>query len=72
MSADGKAGVQQQDAAIGPRCEEAAVLWGRTEGRVVIGETFVDVFEGRGSGGRCADGETKPVGLVQVVVGVLA
>ena len=52
VSADGEAGVEEEDAAVGPRGEEAAVLGGFLEGGVIFFEGDVDVFEGgRGRGG---------------------
>ena len=73
VRAHGQAGVQQEDAAIGPGGEQAAAARRRFEGcgKVVL-QAGVDVLE-RGWGGRgWANGEGEPVGLVDVVVGVLA
>lgn len=68
----GKTGIQKQHATIRPRCEKTAVVgWGRECG-VVFLQGGVDVFERRRGGRRRADGEAEPVGLVEVVVGVLA
>lgn len=69
---DGETGIQEQDAAIGPRCEKPAVVgWGRECG-VVLLQGDVDILERRGRGRRGADGEAEAVGLVEVVIGVLA
>ena len=67
-----KTGVQEQHAAIGPRCQETAILGWRREGRVILLQGNVDVLERRGRGGRRADGEAETMRLVQVVIGVLA
>lgn len=67
-----QARVQEQDAAVGPRCQVAVFVGRGREGRVVARERYVDVFQtcGRGRGG--AHGEGEAVGLERVVVGVLA
>lgn len=67
-----QAGVEEKDAAIGPGCEQTAFVGRWSEGRIVIFEAGVDVFQGRGSRGRGPHGEGEAVGLVVVVVGVLA
>ena len=73
VRADRQTRVQQQDAAVGPGRQEAAVFRrGRFEGRVVFGQGEVDVFERWRGRSRRADGETEAVRLVVVVVGVLA
>lgn len=64
--------IQQQDTAIGPGGEEAALVRGRLEVRVLLCEELVDVEERGGRGGGGPDGEAETVGLVDVVVGVLA
>lgn len=67
-----KARIEQQDAAVGPRGKETAVVgWGFERG-VVLLEGLVHVLEGRRRAGGWADGEAEAVGLVDVVVGVLA
>ena len=45
MSADGEASVEQEDAAVSPGSEKAAVLGWRDKGGIVFGESFVDVFQ---------------------------
>lgn len=68
----GEAGIEHEDAAIGPGGEEAAIFGWRGEVGVVFFEGDVHVFErGRGRG-RWSDGEAEAVGLIDVVVGVLA
>lgn len=65
-------GIQEQDAAIRPRCEKPAVVgWGRECG-VVFLQRNIDVLERRRCGRRRADGEAETVGLVEIVIGVLA
>lgn len=72
MRAYRQACIQQEHAAVGPGCQQPAVVGGRFEGRVVPLQGFEDVLEGGwGRGGR-AHGEAHAVGLVDVVVGVLA
>jgi hypothetical protein len=64
--------VEQQDAAVGPGRQQAAVVRGRLEIWVVLFQTDVDVAQRGGQFGARPDGEAEPVGLVVVVVGVLA
>jgi hypothetical protein len=64
--------VEQQHAAIGPRCKQTALLRRGLVVWVVDLQRFVDVCEGGGSGCGWADGEGEAVGLVGAVVGVLA
>lgn len=66
-----QARVQEQDAAICPWCEEAALVGRGLVFWIVDLECFVDVLEGRGSGCRWTDGEAEAVGLVRAVVRVL-
>ena len=49
MCSHGKAGVEEQDAAVGPRREEPAILGWRVKAGVLFFEELVDIFEGRGS-----------------------
>jgi len=72
VSTHGETGVEQEDAAVGPGSEEAAVLGGWDEGGVVFGKRFVDVFQGGRGGSWGLDGEREAVCLVVVMVGVLA
>ena len=67
-----QARVEHQHAPIRPRSQQPAVLGRRREGRVVLLDGRIDVLQGRRRGRRRADGEAQPVGLVDVVVGVLA
>jgi len=72
VRADRKAGIQHKYPAVCPWGEEAPVLGGRDEGRIVFFDGDVDVLERGWGGGGGADGEAEAVGLVEVVVGVLA
>lgn len=72
VRAHGQAGVEEEDATICPRGEKAASVGRGVEGRVVFLQGGVDVLQRWWSGGRRADGETEPVRLVEVVVGILA
>lgn len=66
-----KTGVQEQHAAVSPRCQKTAVLGWGCECRVVLLQGNVDILEGSGCGSRRADRETETVGLVEVVIGIL-
>jgi len=72
VSADREAGVQEEDAAVGPGGQQTTLIWGWGEGGIVILEAGVDVFQGRGSRGGRANREGEAMGLVEVVVRVLA
>lgn len=68
----GQAGIEQQHAPLRPGCEEASLVGWRDEVGIIIFEAHVHVSERRrGDRGR-PDGEGEPVGLVDVVVGILA
>ena len=69
---DGQAGVEEQDAAIGPGREEAAVLGRGLEVGIIFLESGVHVLQAWRGGCWRTDGEAETVGLVDVVVGVLA
>ena len=71
MSANGEAGVEEQDATVSPGGEQSAFVGRWHEGGVVVLEGFIDVYERRGGWGWWADGEGEAVGLVDIVVGVL-
>ena len=72
MGAHRKASVQEEDAAVSPRSEQATIIRRRRERRVVFLKCDVDVFEGRWSRSRRAGGEAEAMGLVVIVVRVLA
>lgn len=72
MRAHREAGVEQQDPAIGPWCEQTAFVGRCGEAGIVILKSNVDVLERWGSRGRWADGKGETVCLVYVVVGILA
>ena len=72
VCADGQAGVEEEDAAVGPGGQEPAVARGRGERRIVLFDCCIYILERRGGWGRRPDGEAEAVGLVEVVVGVLA
>jgi hypothetical protein len=72
VRADREAGIEKQDSAIGPRCEETTFVWWCGEGGVVVLEGNVDVFETWGSGSWGPDGEGEAMGLIYVVIGILA
>ena len=72
VSADGEAGVEEEDAAVGPGGEQAAVLGWWAEVWVVLLERGVHVLERWWSWGRRPDREAQSMRLVVVVVGVLA
>ena len=68
----GEAGVEEEDALVGPRGEQAAVLGRRAEIGVFFLDGCVDVLEGGWSRGWRPDGEAQAVGLVVTVIGVLS
>jgi hypothetical protein len=72
VGSNGETGIDEEDTAVGPGGEETPVLWGWSEVWVILCEGFEDVFEGRWSGGRSADGETETMGLIEVMIRVLA
>jgi hypothetical protein len=72
MGSNRQAGIEEQDSAIGPRCEKTSFVGWRGEGGIVVFQTLVDVCEGGRCGGWWADGEGKAMGLVYIVVGILA
>lgn len=71
MSTHGEACIQKQDAAVGPRCKEPALIWRREEGGIVVLERFVDVGEGGWSWSGWTDREGEAVGLVDIMVWIL-
>lgn len=72
VSSDREAGVEHQDPVVGPRCQQAAAVRRRVEGRIVLLQRGVDVLQRRRSRVGGTDGEGEPVGLADVVVRVLA
>lgn len=70
LGAHGQHRVEQQDALLGPRHEQAAVVRRRLEVRVILRERDEHVLQ-RGRRDPSANGKTKPVGLVDVDVGIL-
>lgn len=66
-----QARVEQENAAVGPWRQQAAILRRCFEVRVIFLQRNVDVFERGGSGRGRADGEAETVGLVDVVVRIL-
>ena len=72
MGADREAGVQEEDAAVGPGGQQTTLIWGWGEGGIVVLEAGIDIFQGRGSRGGRANREGEAMGLVEVVVRVLA
>jgi hypothetical protein len=72
MGADSEACIQQQDATISPRCEQASFVRRRLERGIFLLQCFVDVLEGWRSRGRGSDGEAKAVSLIMVMVWILA
>ena len=67
-----EAGVEQENAAVGPGREQAASAWRRLERGEVGLEAGVDVLEGRWSGCGRPDGKGETVCLIDVVVRVLS
>ena len=66
-----QARVKHQHATIRPWGQQPTVLGWGCEGRVVLLDGGVNVLQGGRRGSGWADGEAEPVGLVQIVVGVL-
>jgi len=57
MSAHRQAGVEHQDAALGPWYQQPAFVWRCLERRIVVFDLFVDVDKRWGSNGWRTDGE---------------
>lgn len=72
VGADGQAGVEHENASIGPWREETAVLWGRFEVGIVLLQRCVHVLQARWCWSRRPYREAKTVSLVEVVVWILA
>jgi hypothetical protein len=72
VGAHSEAGIQQQYAAISPRCEQTSLVRWRFERRIFLFQCFVDILEGWGRRSRGPDGKTKAVSLVVIMVWVLA
>ena len=73
VGADREAGVEKEDPTVSPGGEEAAPFGRRLETVGILDlEELVDIHEGRWRWGRGPHGEAEPVGLIEVVIGVLA
>lgn len=71
VGADGQAGVEHEDASVGPWSEETAVLWRRFEVGVVLLQRCVHVLQAGWCWGWRPHGEAKTVSLVEVMVWIL-
>ena len=72
MCSDSQTSVQEKNASICPRCQEASLLGRRFELGVVFLDCFVDVQQRRRCRSRRPNREAHSMGLINIVIRVLS